>query len=100
MTDRRTPEENLLLAALNVISSMSPAAYRTLRQPSRQEYPRVVRQYMIELVDAVDAVRPGTVDRMFEIIRERETARSEERRREILDRVNAVADKTTGDQPA
>jgi hypothetical protein len=61
----RTPEQDLALAAVNVITSLSEANYRSLRNPRRHTDPKVHLERMVKLVDAVEALYPGWLDRIY-----------------------------------
>lgn len=60
-----TPEQELALAAVEVITSLSEANYRSLRKPARHTDPRVHLERMVKLVDAVEALYPGWLDRIY-----------------------------------
>lgn len=72
MGEQCSPEDALMIAALDVIGSLSEANYRGLRKPNRITRPTVRIDAMIALADAVEAIRPGVVDRMYELIREQQ----------------------------
>lgn len=61
----RTPEQELALAAASVITSLSEANYRSLRNPRRHTDPKVHLERMVALVDAVEALYPGWLDRIY-----------------------------------